>query len=223
VRWALLVAALVLTPEVGQAHTNLNLMEMHLGGQRRVVEKRLRRQGCRKLSPRRHGWMTDWHHRRVKRSRSRRAKTVVYRCQDADWPEAALRELHFDGRRLHRVVIHLNYEGKPRDPATGAPYIPTYKEIRRTLEERLGSPDELREEMPKNFGGDQLRALEQRRGGFWSVWYGRKKGRVDVGLRLSGNPSKPGELVFYLDARDRRIGERILKRRDRKIQPSRGF
>ena len=92
VRWALLVAALVLTPEVGQAHTNLNLMEMHLGGQRRVVEKRLRRQGCRKLSPRRHGWMTDWHHRRVKRSRSRRAKTVVYRCQDADWPEAALRE-----------------------------------------------------------------------------------------------------------------------------------
>ena len=152
-RWALLVAALVLTPEVGQAHTNLNLMEMHLGGQRRVVEKRLRRQGCRKLSPRRHGWMTDWHHRRVKRSRSRRAKTVVYRCQDADWPEAALRELHFDGRRLHRVVIHLNYEGKPRDPATGAPYIPTYKEIRRTLEERLGPPDELREEMPKNLVG----------------------------------------------------------------------
>ena len=48
------------------------------------------------------------------------------------------------------MVIHLNYEGKPRDPATGAPYIPTYKEIRRTLEERLG-PLTRREEMPKNF------------------------------------------------------------------------
>ena len=77
--------------------------------------------------------------------------------------------------------------------------------------------------MPKAFGTDQLRALEQRRGGFWSVWYGRKKGRIDVGMRLSGNPERPGEIIFYIDARDRRLGQRILKRRDRRIRPSKGF
>ena len=199
-------------PSISSAHTNLNLLDMHLGGQRRVVEKRLRKQGCTRLSARRHGWMTDWHHRRVKRPRARKARTVVYRCRDNDWPEAALRELHFEGRRLHRLVIHLNFEGQERNPATGAPYIPRYKEIRRLMQERLGEPDEVREEMPKAFGTDQLRALEQRRGGFWSVWYARKKGRIDVGLRLSGNPERPGEMIFYIDARDRRLGKRILKR-----------
>ena len=219
----LFIGVLLGLPSASDAHTNLNLLDVHLGGQRRVVEKRLRKQGCKKLSPRRHTWITDWHHRRVKRARTRKSQAAVYWCRDKDWPEAALRELHFEGRRLHRVVIHLNFEGQARDPATGAPYIPRYKEIRRVMQERLGKPDEMREEMPKAFGTDQLRALEQRRGGFWSVWYARKKGRVDVGLRLSGNPERPGEMVFYIDARDRRLGKRILKRRDRRIRPTKGF
>ena len=219
----LLVGLILGVPGVSYAHTNLNLLDVHLGGQRSVVEKRLRKQGCKKLSPRRHNWMTDWNHQRVKRPRKGKSETAIYTCRDKDWPEAALRELHFEGRRLHRVVIHLNFEGQPRNPATGAPYISRYKEIRRVMQERLGKPDEVREEMPKAFGTDQLRALEQRRGGFWSVWYGRKKGRIDVGMRLSGNPERPGEIIFYIDARDRRLGQRILKRRDRRIRPSKGF
>ena len=77
--------------------------------------------------------------------------------------------------------------------------------------------------MPKAFGSDQLRALEQRRGGFWSAWYDRKRGKIDVGLRLSGNSQRPGEMIFYIDARDRRIGKRILNRKARRIQPSKGF
>jgi len=223
VRYSLALVAFCLIPTPGIAHTNLNLLDLHLGGQRRVVEKRLRKRGCKKLSHRRHNWMTDWNHRRVRRPKSRRASSQVYRCQDADWPEAALRELHFDGRRLHRVVIHLNYEGQTRDSATGAPYIPKYQEISEILQTRLGKPDERREEMPKAFGSDQLRALEQRRGGFWSAWYDRKRGKIDVGLRLSGNSQRPGEMIFYIDARDRRIGKRILNRKARRIRPSKGF
>ncbi|MDE0883250.1 MAG: hypothetical protein OSB21_11690 [Myxococcota bacterium] len=220
---ALVAICVSLLSASSYAHTNINLLDLHLGGQRRVVEKRLRQKGCRKLSASRHNWYTDWNHRRTKRSKGKRSATAVYWCKDADWPEASLRELHFDGRRLHRVVIHLNYEAELRDPKTGSPFIPKYKEVRRVFEERLGPPDERREEMPKAFGSDQLRALEQRRGGFWSAWYGRKKGKIDVGLRLSGNPERPGELIFYIDARDRRIGQRILKRKARRIRPERGF
>lgn len=219
----LLAVCLSLLSPPSFAHTNINLLDLHLGGQRRIVEKRLRKKGCRKLSAARHNWHTDWNHRRTKRPKGGRSATAVYWCKDADWPEASLRELHFDGRRLHRVVIHLNFDAEPRDAATGAPFIPKYKEIRQVFQERLGAPDERREEMPKAFGSDQLRALEQRRGGFWSAWYGRKKGKIDVGLRLSGNPERPGELIFYIDARDRRIGQRILKRKARRIRPERGF
>ena len=210
-------------PASASAHSNLNLLDLHLGGHRRVIEKRLRKQGCKKLSQKRYPWMTDWGHRRVKRPRGKKADTAVYWCKDKDWPEAALRELHFDRKRLHRIVIHFDYSAQPRVPATGGPFIPKYKEIRRLMQERLGPPDERREEMPKAFGTDFLRALEQRRGGFWSVWHDRKKGRVDIGLRLSGNPDRPGEVIFYLDARDRRLGKRILKRRDNRIRPSGGF
>ena len=215
----LLVAGLaLLLASPASAHYGVSFLDAHLGGMEKVVKKRMRKTGCVPLSHKRHPWQTDWNHRRV--PRPKRGGAMIYRCQDKDWPEASLRELHFDGKRLHRVVVHFELAAEKRDPATGAPFIPKYRELRAALEGRLGKPDEVREEMPRNFGTDQLRALEQRRGGFWAVWYNRLRKRIDLGIRLSGNPERPGEVLFYVDARDRRTGKKILKRRTTRIQPT---
>lgn len=210
--------AAILMAAPAQAHAGLDVMGVHLGQKKRTALRWARkRTGCRPLNRKLRGFYVANDHSVVNRGRKDRSVTVMS-CRDKNWREAKIREYHFLRGRLARIVVHLE-PGLGRDRSAGEPWVPKYHEIKAVLTGVLGDPDEVVEHVPKSFASDPVRALEQRRGGYWSRWSERSRKRVDMGLRLSGDRKQPGRVLFYVDIRGRSQIKSQKKRRRNRLRP----
>ncbi|HBU46927.1 MAG TPA: hypothetical protein DEB46_01330 [Myxococcales bacterium] len=212
------VATALLLSLRAEAHAGLDVMGVHLGQKKSTALRWARKKtGCRPLKRSLRSYYVAADHRVVNRSRRDRSVAVMT-CRDSNWRAAKVREYHFLRGRLARIVVHLD-PGAGENRSAGEPWIPKYREVKALMTEVLGEPDEVVEHVPKSFEKDPVRALEQRRGGYWSRWADRARKRVDMGLRLSGDRSKPGRVLFYVDIRGRRQFKSHDKRRKRRLRP----
>lgn len=201
------------------AHGGIDVMDAHLGQKRRTALRLAKRKSrCKPMSRKQRAYYVGEDHSLITRSAKSKSRVSVLVCRDRVWREARIREYHFSRGRLARVVLHID-PGTAGDRRAGEPWIPKYKELKALLSGAVGDPDEVREHVPKSFADDPVRALEQRRGGYWARWAERVRGRVDMGLRLSGDRQKPGEILFYVDIRGRSQLRSDSRRRKRKIRP----
>jgi hypothetical protein len=216
--WALVASLLLAVP--AHAHKNVNLLDHHLGATRARAMRTVRKLGCKVLKAKERGFAIDFAHRTLPVANFGK-RLVIVRCTDTDWPQAAVRELHFDRNRLFRVVVHIDPRGEP-DPRSGAPWTTEHKLLKAHLSEHLGDPDISREALPDAFAQAKTEALRKRRGGFWNAWFRRMGERIDIGLRLSGDRQYPEQIRFYVDLRDRKLTRRMAKRSSRRIRPNYG-
>jgi len=216
-RLIVLFAAVLLSPRA-EAHAGLDVMGVHLGQKKSTALRWARkRTGCKPLRRRYRSFYVGADHGTV--ARGARDRTVsVMSCRDKNWKEAKIREYHFSRGRLSRIVVHLD-PGLASDRSAGEPWVPKYHEIKAVLSGILGEPDEVVEHVPKSFQHDPVRALEQRRGGYWSRWSERARKRVDMGLRLSGDRQRPGRVLFYVDIRGRSQIAAQKNRRRKRLRP----
>ena len=213
-----LLSAVLLFATRSEAHGGLDVMGVHLGQKKSAALRWARKKtGCRPISRARRGYYIAADHSVISRSRRDRSVAVMS-CRDSNWRAAKIREFHFLRGRLARIVVHLE-PGSGEDRRAGEPWIPKYREIKGVMTEMLGEPDEVVEHVPKSFEQDPVRALEQRRGGYWARWADRARKRVDMGLRLSGDRRKPGRVLLYIDIRGRSQYKSQDKRRKRRLRP----